>query len=110
MIKQISLIYKKPGLSNEEFYKCWKEMAGSLMVRLAPAGVRRYVQNHVVRMPGGKYEGDGFAEIWFDDLEAYKRFRDWHQTSEGKEISTAQEKFLDRSRTVRYVVEEHIIM
>jgi uncharacterized protein (TIGR02118 family) len=109
MFKAISILYKKPGISSEEYYKYWKEKHAPLVVRLVP-GLRKYTQNHVVSIPGVKYEADGFAEVWFDHLEAYKKFLDWRQSDEAKELLDDEDKFLDRSRIVRYAIEEHVIL
>ena len=65
MIKLIATIYKKPGLSDEEFYKYWKEKHGPLVSKIVP-GLRRYVQNHLIKIPGHEYEAEGFVESWWD--------------------------------------------
>ena len=109
MIKLIALIYKKPGLSDEEFYQYWKEKHGPLAAKIIP-GLRRYVQNHPVKIPGLKYEADGLAELWFDDLDAYKNLRAWRQSDEAKPLLDDEDKFMDRGRLSRYVVEEHVII
>ena len=80
MIKQITLVHRKPGMSNEDFNKHWKEIHGPMFARSAP-GVRKYVQNHFVQLPGVEYEGGGIAETWFDNLEAQRELETWIQSS-----------------------------
>ena len=72
--------------------------------------LRKYIQNHLVRLPGIKYDGDGFVELWFDNLEAYEKFLTWRQSDGAKVLLDDEDKFMDRSKIVRYVVEEHIII
>lgn len=107
MIKIISLIKKKSGLTDEEFYHYWKEKHGPLAVKVIP-GLRKYIQNHPVRLPGVKYEMDGIVETWFDNLEACQDFMTWRQSGEAKVLLDDEDKFVDSSM-VRYIVEEHII-
>ena len=109
MLKLIALISRKSGLSDEEFYKYWKEKHGPLAAKTIP-GLRKYIQNHLVRLPGIKYDGDGFVELWFDNLEAYEKFLTWRQSDGAKVLQDDEDKFMDRSKLVRYVVEEHIII
>ncbi len=109
MLKLIALISRKSGLSDEEFYKYWKEKHGPLAAKTIP-GLRKYIQNHLVRLPGIKYDGDGFVELWFENLEAYEKFLTWRQSDGAKVLQDDEDKFMDRSKLVRYVVEEHIII
>jgi uncharacterized protein (TIGR02118 family) len=109
MLKLIALISRKSGLTGEEFYKYWKEKHGPLAAKIIP-GLRKYIQNHLVRLPGIKYDGDGFVELWFDNLEAYEKFLTWRQSDGAKVLLDDEDKFMDRSKLVRYVVEEHIII
>jgi uncharacterized protein (TIGR02118 family) len=109
MLKLIALISRKSGLTDEEFYKYWKEEHGPLAAKTIP-GLRKYIQNHLVRLPGIKYDGDGFVELWFDNLEAYEKFLTWRQSGGAKVLLDDEDKFMDRSKIVRYVVEEHIII
>lgn len=109
MLKLIALISRKSGLTDEEFYKYWKEKHGPLAAKTIP-GLRKYIQNHLVRLPGIKYDGDGFVELWFDNLEAYEKFLTWRQSDGAKVLLDDEDKFMDRSKLVRYVVEEHIII
>jgi uncharacterized protein (TIGR02118 family) len=109
MIKLVSLIHKRPDLTAEAFRKYWKEQHGPLAAKIIP-GLRKYTQNHLVRLHGVTYEGDGFAELWFDDLEAYKKYLTWRQSDGAKALLDDEDKFIDRSKTVRYVVEEQKII
>ena len=109
MIKVISLIFKKPDLTDEGFARYWKEKHGPLAGKVIP-GLRKYTQNHFLKLPGLKYEGNGLVELWFDDLESVKTYLAWRQSDAARPLSDDEEKFIDRSKTVRYVVEEHIII
>jgi uncharacterized protein (TIGR02118 family) len=76
MVKTVAIASRHPDLPLEEFQRRWFEDHGPLGARLP--GLRRYVQNHA--LPEA-YEGvpsmthDGWAEMWFDDLEAMRRSR-----------------------------------
>ena len=107
-MKIISLINKKPGLTDEEFYRYWKEEHAPLVPKVIP-GLRKYIQNHPVRLPGVKYEVDGIVETWFDNLETCQRYLNWRQSDEAKVLLDDEGKFMDISKSVRYIVEEHVI-
>lgn len=109
MTKLISLIHRKFGLTDEQFYEYWKEKHGPLAARVIP-GLRKYTQNHLVKLPGVQYACDGLVEIWFEDLEAYEEYLTWRQSDGAKVLLDDEDEFLDRSKTVRYVVEEHMII
>jgi uncharacterized protein (TIGR02118 family) len=73
MIKVISIAAKMPGLTDDEFYGHWLEVHGPMAAKVP--GIRRYVQNHAVRDTAGlrPMTHDGWAEIWWDDLESMRR-------------------------------------
>jgi uncharacterized protein (TIGR02118 family) len=66
VIKRMTLVRRKPGLSDAEFDQRWLVQHGEMLKSLK--GVARYVQN---RAPAGtQWAGeaiDGIAEIWFSD-------------------------------------------
>ena len=70
MVKTITFASKLPGLTLDEFFGHWRDVHGPMCARI-PA-VRRYVQNHGIREAYSKRDmtHDGWAEIWFDSLEA----------------------------------------
>jgi uncharacterized protein (TIGR02118 family) len=110
MIKLISIAYKKPGMSDADFDKYWKEEHGPLFAKyLAKFGVRKYAQNHLVRLPGVKYEGDGIAELWFDDLASQKALDAWLKTAAAREIAEDGAKFLEPGKGQVYIANEFII-
>src|SRR5438477_10500653 len=77
MIKSISLLTRKAGLSHEEFVKHWLEVHAPL-AHAVPVP-RRYVQSHIVGertrpdIPTTNAEAEGVAETRYDDLPAMAR-------------------------------------
>ena len=76
MLKVISVIKRKAGMSQEAFLKAWKEVHAGLSHDVP--GVRGFVLNEIVQelsrddvpdMPG---RIDGIAEAWFADREAMR--------------------------------------
>jgi uncharacterized protein (TIGR02118 family) len=109
MIKSITLAYKKPGMTREEFSRYWKEQHGPLAARLIP-GMRKYVQNHVITAPGYQFEADGIVEMWYDDLEAFKQSMDFVRSPAGRELAVDGAKFCEmRPGGNFWLAEEHII-
>ena len=106
MVKLLALLFKKPGLTDEEFNRYWREKHGPLAAKIIP-GLRKYTQSHFIRRPDSNDAGDGFAELWFDDLEAIRALSAWRQTAAGQPLLEDEDKFMDRRKTVRYIVEEH---
>ena len=51
MIKSVGLIFQKPGISDEEFRKHWRQIHAPLVAKL-PFGVVKYKQDHLARIPG----------------------------------------------------------
>lgn len=77
MIKSLSLLTRKAGMSPEEFRKHWVEVHAPL-ARDVP-GLKKYVLTHVLAerfrpdIPSLEGEVNGIAELWYDDLEAMQR-------------------------------------
>ncbi len=106
MVKLISLVYRKKGLSNSEFYGYWKDKHGPLVSRTAPF-LRRYVQNHPLEWPGLNTDADGIVEMWFDTEGDAQRYLQWRETAEAYELREDEDRFQDYKRTRRFVVVEH---
>jgi len=105
MIKSIVLAHRKPGMTHEEFSKYWLNVHAPLAAKIP--GVRRYVQNHYVAVPGMKFEGDGIVEMWYDDMESWKKVL---ESLRGNiELFEDGKKFCDIKPGGEWIVEEHVI-
>ena len=77
MVKSLSLLTRKAGMTHEQFMKHWVEVHAPLAH--AVPGLRRYVQSHILEerrrpdIPATDVEVDGIAELWFDDADALAR-------------------------------------
>jgi uncharacterized protein (TIGR02118 family) len=106
MIKTLTFLKRKPGISKEEFLHHWLEIHGPLAASKVP-GLRKFVQCHPVL--GFESEIDGIVELWWDDINAFKAFMAWRQTDASRLLREDEEKFIDTQRVTRFVAEEHLI-
>jgi uncharacterized protein (TIGR02118 family) len=106
VIKLVYCITKKAGLSDEAFFRYWRDVHGPIGAEIP--GLRRLVQSHRVSIPGDIAPSfDGVAELWFDDADALLRARN----SEAWRRSTEDEiNFIDPARVAYFVSEEHTIL
>jgi len=109
MIKVLSLLTRKDGISREQFVRHWYDIHGPLA--LAVPGIRRYVQSHITDrlsrpdIPETDVEVDGMAEPWYDDLDSFRRAA---ATPEMKTLTGDGALFIGRIKT--YVIEEREII
>jgi uncharacterized protein (TIGR02118 family) len=108
VIKTIVVAYRKPGLTVEEFNKHWKEVHAPLAAKMIP-GLRRYVQNHFISVPGKEYEGDGIVEMWYDSLEAQRKSMEYLRSPAAKALAEDGASFADMRNAKEWIVEEHVI-
>lgn len=107
MLKFMTLLTRKPGLSHEEFCRYWREEHGPLAMRIMP-GMVRYVQNEVVRLPGGEDAPfDGVAEVWLDGT--WDDLNTWYRSEAGRALREDEAKFIDTSRWITLIVEETVM-
>jgi uncharacterized protein (TIGR02118 family) len=122
MLKLVYCLRRKPDLSREEFQRYWKETHGPLVrERAAALGIRRYIQVHTLDSPLNEAMRasrssdpdiyDGVAELWWDDAES---FGAGVSTPEGreaaKELREDEERFIDFSRSLSFVAQEHVFV
>jgi len=109
MIKSISLLTRKEGLSHEDFVRHWVEVHAPLAH--AVPGLRRYVQSHIVGerrrpdIPTTDVEVDGIAETWYDDRDAMVRS---NASPEAKALHADGAVFIGRIKS--FVTEEKVII
>ena len=110
MVKVMTLLKKKAGLTQEEFSRYWRQEHGVLVAKTIP-GLKRYVQNHVIKLPGGREPFfDGVAELWYENMESWQKSAEWYLGDKGKIIRDDEEKFIDKSQMVFIVTEEHEVL
>ena len=112
MVKIISLLKRKKGITMEEFSYYWYEKHGPLALAIVPETVmwKTYVQNHAVRLPGGgQPQYDAVAEVTFDDFESFEKWNNWYFSDEGKKLRDDEENFMDVSKRVIIITDERVV-
>jgi|CXWL01.1.fsa_nt_gi uncharacterized protein (TIGR02118 family) len=112
MIKVISMLKRKEGMSRAEFSKYWFEKHAPFGNEIAPreALSKRYIQNHALQFPG-KGEGpyDAVAELYFEDMAGMQRWIDWYWSDAGKPLRDDELNFMDVSKRVIIVTDERVM-
>lgn len=105
MIKAISLLKRKPGITLEEFATHYEEIHVPLAMKHFP--FKKYVRNYVSK-PEDSDEPwfDCITEVWFETMEDCQTAAEFSASEYYKVISDDEEKFMDRSRIVAFIVEE----
>lgn len=109
MVKSLSLLTRKTGMTHEQFVKHWVEVHAPLAH--AVPGLRRYVQSHILEerrrpdIPATDVEVDGIAELWFDDAAALARA---FASPQGKALHADGALFIGRIKS--YTTEERVIV
>ena len=101
MIKLVYCITKRPDLSDEEFFRYWKNIHGPIGATIPR--LRKLIQSHRIKIPGDKYPPayDGVAELWFDSVEDLLAAR---QSPEWQASTNDEANFIDhtKSRLLRH--------
>jgi uncharacterized protein (TIGR02118 family) len=109
MIKSISLLTRKDGMTHEQFMRHWVSVHAPLAH--AVPGLRRYVQSHIVEertrpdIPAAAVDVDGIAELWYDDREAMARAL---ASPEARALHADGALFIGRIKT--FTIEEHVVI
>jgi uncharacterized protein (TIGR02118 family) len=109
MIKSISLLTRKPGLTHEEFVRHWVEIHAPLAH--AVPRVKRYLQSHIVAertradIETLDVDIDGIAELWYESLDDLRHAM---STPEAKILHDDGATFIGRIKT--YTIEERVII
>lgn len=102
MVKLISLMKRKEGMSREEFAK-WAVEDHSPIGKRMP-GIRQYRIN-VLCLDQPETEFDGVFEMWFDSVEALQAALDSSVGTEAREDAMAH-----ASKRIHLRTEEHLIV
>lgn len=105
MIKAMSLLKRKPGLTQEEFSGHYEEVHVPLALKHFP--FKRYVRNYVIKPPDAdEPEFDCITEVWFENMEDCQAAAEFSVSEAYRVIAEDEERFMDRSRIVAFLVEE----
>ena len=111
MIKSMTLIKRKPGLSREEFVKHYEEVHALLALKHFPT-FKRYVRNYIIALPGTEeLDFDCITEIWFENIEGAMAVTEAlgdYKTEIGRIFLDDEEKFMDRGSGVSFFVDERV--
>jgi uncharacterized protein (TIGR02118 family) len=102
MIKFVGVVWRKPGLSREDFLHHWQTNHAAVVKKLP--GLRKYVQGPAVTRAGREPVIDGIAELWFDDVDA---LRGAWRSSEGQGVREDEKRFIDLERSYAFWAEDH---
>jgi len=109
MLKVFSFLSKREDLETQAFIDYYENNHVPLVLSLA-ATPTVYKRNYLVRDDEFNREADGIdfdvvTELVFADREGFVA---WIEELSVAAIGTDEERFLDRSRTRAYVIEEHV--
>jgi uncharacterized protein (TIGR02118 family) len=93
MIKSLSLLVRKDGMTHAQFMKHWVDVHAPLALKVP--GLRRYVQSHIF----------GIAETWYDDRDAMARAL---ATPEMKALHADGALFIGRIQS--FLTEEKVVV
>jgi uncharacterized protein (TIGR02118 family) len=102
VIKRITLVRRREGMSREEFARHWTTTHAALALRLP--GLRGYRIDVVERWVDEAQPWDGIGEVWFDSEEAM----DAAFASLADEFAADRELFIGAS--ARVIVDEHVLL
>ena len=108
MVKVFAFLTKREGIDTKAFIDHYENKHVPLVLSLSPAPAV-YKRNYVVRGDELNREDDSIdfdvvTELVFSDRNEYLA---WIETLGVAAIATDEERFLERSRTRAYVIEEH---
>ncbi len=102
MIKYVTVLSRRGGMSREEFDRYRKDTHAPILTQIP--GLRGYVQNHTLRDSQGQEPPyDGFGELYFDSLQA---MQEGLASPEGEATLADIPNFCDKEKLVRVFVEE----
>jgi uncharacterized protein (TIGR02118 family) len=108
MIAALSLMRRRADIGILQFRRHWLDPHGVMTAELP--GLRRYVQSHCIEHPvtnelARTLDVAGFAELWFDDIEARSRA---YASPRLAECNVDSEQFI--GAVTRLVTEPHLVL
>ena len=113
MIKVFGFLTKREGMQMRDFIEYYENNHVPLICSLAPTP-RIYKRRHLVRddestKQGGVVDFDVMTELEFPDPDAFLAWMaQLSAPNAGAQVAADEARFLDRSRTRAYVVDERV--
>jgi uncharacterized protein (TIGR02118 family) len=113
MFKVFAFLTKREGLGMQDFIDYYENKHVPLICSLAPTPIvykRRYlVRGEELTTEGGAVDFDVMTEVQFPDRAAFLAWMaQLSGPGAGEQVAADEAKFLARSRTRAYAVEEHV--
>jgi EthD domain len=113
MFKLLAFLTKRDGMETQDFIDYYENKHVPLICSLAPAPIiykRRYLMpGEKLTNEGGVVDFDVVTEQGFTDRAAFLAWMfQLAGPGVGEQVAADEARFLDRSRTRAYVVEEHV--
>ena len=113
MLRVLAFLTMREGIEREAFIDYYENHHVPLICSLAPAPIvykRRYlVRGDAINHEDASIDFDVVTELGFPDRAAYRAWSaQLSKPGSGELIVADEQKFLDRSRTRAYVVEEFV--
>ena len=105
MRKMIGLLPRRPDMSPGQFRAYWTTTHAEITAKVP--GLRSYVQNICLPDENGDPAFDGVALLAFDDMEDMQKAL---ATPEWEAVMDDVPKFVDDSRVVIMIAEEHVVV
>jgi hypothetical protein len=113
MLKVLGFLTKREGIEMQAFIDYYENKHVPLICSLAPIPLvynRRYlVRGEELTTEGGTVDFDVVTELGFSDRDAFLAWMaQLSAPGVGEQVAADESRFLDRSRTRAYVVQEHV--
>ncbi|MEV0663785.1 EthD family reductase [Actinomadura luteofluorescens] len=106
MPKIIAMFKFRDDKPYEECREHWNVVHSEVVARSLPE-CRRYVQNVAVRVRSQKWDYDGVAELWFDDMDAIRRSFDGPLADD---LRADEHNFADMGSSTWMIVNENEVI
>jgi uncharacterized protein (TIGR02118 family) len=104
VLKFLVVLYRRPAVAEEQFHAILRNEHAAMAQRLP--GLRKYIQNHVVKDPSRTHPGwDAVVELYWDDWSSMEAA--W-LTAEGQAATNHLAEFADLDLSTWSVVQEEV--
>jgi uncharacterized protein (TIGR02118 family) len=109
MVKLITIVKRKPGITRDEFVRHWQHVHARIAIEDKSFWnrVRKYVQNYVTSADSPHAAWDGVVELWFDSQAELDAAFAGEETKKG--LIADLDNFIDQTSMISVVTDENIL-